>query len=96
MIILPKGWYIDADRDNYMLYMRKSGKDGKEFRANESYHATIAQAHERYYKTRARKMVADRDMQQLEEALAKVGDLTEEIRRLRESVEKLEFSGKEV
>ena len=42
MIILPKGWYIDADRHNYILYMRKSGKDGKEFRANESYHATLA------------------------------------------------------
>lgn len=40
-------------------------------------------------------MVADRDMQ-LEEALAKVSDLTEEGRRLRESVEKLEFSSKEV
>lgn len=95
MIILPKGWYIDADRHNYILYMRKSGKDGKEFKANESYHATLAQALERYYKTRVRKMVADRDMQ-LEEALAKVSDLTEEVRRLRESVEKLEFSSKEV
>ena len=95
MIILPKGWYIDADRHNYILYMRKSGKDGKELKTNETYHATLAQALERYYKTRARKMVADRDMQ-LEEALAKVSDLTEEVRRLRESVEKLEFSSKEV
>lgn len=95
MITLPQGWCIDADKHNYMLYMPKIGKGGKEFRVNESYHATLAQALERYYKTRARKMVADRDMQ-LEEALAKVGDLTEEVRRLRESVEKLEFSSKEV
>lgn len=95
MIILPKGWYIDADRHNYILYTRKSGKDGKEFRANESYHATLAQALERYYKTRTRKLVADQDMQ-LEEALAKVRDLTEKVRRLRESVEKLEYSSKEV
>lgn len=95
MITLPQGWCIDADRHNYVLFMPKVGKDGKEFKANESYHATLAQALERYYKTRVRKMVADRDMQ-LEEALAKVGDLTEEVRRLRESVEKLEFSSKEV
>lgn len=95
MITLPQGWCIDADRHNYILHMPRKGKDGKEIKTNETYHATLAQALERYYKTRARKMVADRDMQ-LEEALAKVGDLTEEVRRLRESVEKLEFSSKEV
>lgn len=75
--------------------MPKVSNGGKELKTNETYHATLAQALERYYKTRARKMVADRDMQ-LEEALAKVSDLTEEVRRLRESVEKLEFSNKEV
>lgn len=95
MIKLPQGWCIDADRYNYVLFMPKVGKDGKELKTNETYHATLAQALERYCKTRARKMVADRDMQ-LEEALAKVSDLTEEVRRLRESVEKLEFSSKEV
>lgn len=95
MIILPQDWRIDADRRNYVLFMPKVGKDGKELKTNETYHATLAQALERYYKTRARKMVDDRYMQ-LAEALAKVSDLTEEVRRLRESVEKLEFSSKEV
>ena len=95
MIILPQGWCIDADKYNYILHMPRKGKDGKELKTNETYHATLAQAIERYYKTRARKMVADRDMQ-LEEAPAKVRDLTEEVRKLRESMEKLEFSSKEV
>lgn len=95
MIKLPNGWCIDADKYCYILYMPRKGTDGKELKTNETYHTTLAQALERYYKTRSRKMIADRDMQ-LEEALAKVGDLTDEVRRLRESVEKLEFSGKEV
>lgn len=95
MIILPQGWRIDAGRYNYVLFTPKVDKDGKELKTNETYHATLAQALERYYKTRARKMVSDQSAQ-LEEAFAKVSDLTEEVRKLRESVEKLEFSSKEV
>ena len=95
MIKLPQGWCSDADKWNYVLYVPQEGKDGKTRMTKETYHQTIGQALARYYKTVAREMVAGNDME-IVDAMRKVVALTDEIRGLRKSVEKLEFSSKEV
>lgn len=95
MIKLPRGWCIDADKWNYILCVPKKGKNGKMSRTKETYHRTIGQALAIYYKTIALEMVSENDME-IVDAMRKVVALTDEIRSLRKSVEKLEFSCEEV
>lgn len=92
MIKLEDGWIIDADKYNFILGQSRVDKDGKTIMANATYHRTIGQAIERYYKRKAHAMVASEDMV-LEEAVERLGRLSDKIYALRQSIEEHEYNG---
>lgn len=91
MIRLDEEWRIDTDKWNVILYRELIGKkDGKPGKASESFHRTLGQALEKYYRIRWFGALHERDMT-LEEAVRVAKELREEVMQLRASVDEVVY-----